>query len=106
MTITSEQIAHSQLVGGGQTALHSHSGGGSEIIKAGSATTNSGGTTSVTFGTAFSDTNYYIALTCQKSDAVMASYASKATTGFTINTYEDKGQAQGSVPVDWIAIHL
>lgn len=28
MTITSEQVAHPELVGGATTALHSHTGGG------------------------------------------------------------------------------
>jgi len=107
MAIQSEQVAHNELVGGSETTLHSHAGGGSQIIKAGSVTTGGGGSASVTFGTAFSDTSYYISLTPQDpGDAVMAEYTSKATTGFTVNTYEDKGQSKGSVTVDWIAIHL
>jgi len=105
MAITSEQIAHSELVGGSTTTLHSHSGGGSVDYKAGSTTTNSSGVATVTFTTAFSDANYAILLTPQNpSDAVMASYDSKATTGFGIQTHEDKGQTQGSVTVDWLAI--
>ena len=107
MAITSEQIAHNELVGGGQTSLHSHAGGGSEVIKAGSVTTGGGGSGTVTFGSAFADTSYYISLTPQDAgDANFATYSSKATTGFTVNTYEDKGQSAGSITVDWIAIHL
>ena len=107
MALTSEQVAHSELVGGSQTSLHSHAGGGSQVIKAGSVTTGGGGTAGVTFGSAFADTSYYISLTPQDpSDAVMATYESKATTGFTVTTYEDKGQTAESVTVDWIAIHL
>ena len=107
MAIQSEQVAHKDLVGSGETTLHSHAGGGSQIIKAGATTTGGGGSATVTFGTAFADTSYYISLTPRDpSDAVMATYANKATTGFTVYTYEDKGQSTGSVTVDWIAIHL
>lgn len=105
MAIQSEQVAHSELVGGSTTTLHSHSGGGSVDYKAGSTTTNSSGVATVTFTTAFGSTNYAISLTPQDpSDAVFATYNSKATTGFGIQTYEDKGQTVGSVTVDWLAI--
>jgi hypothetical protein len=36
MAIQSENIAHSQLVGGGETALHSHAGGGGAAFPIGS----------------------------------------------------------------------
>ena len=105
MAITSEQVAHSELVGGSATTLHSHSGGGGVEYKAGTITTNSGGTGSVTFTTAFANTNYAISLTPQDpSDAVFATYSSKSTTGFGVTTYEDKGQTTGSVTVNWLAI--
>ena len=105
MAITSEQVAHSELVGGSATTLHSHAGGGSVNYKAGSMTTGSGGSGTVTFTTAFSSTNYAISLTPQDpSDAVFATFADKATTGFTVNTYEDKGQFVGSVTVNWMII--
>uniref|UniRef100_A0A6M3IHY4 Uncharacterized protein n=1 Tax=viral metagenome TaxID=1070528 RepID=A0A6M3IHY4_9ZZZZ len=32
MALTSEKVAHSVLVGGGQTALHSHAGGGGGLV--------------------------------------------------------------------------
>jgi hypothetical protein len=106
MTIQSEQIAHSELVGGSITALHSHSGGGGGLTaKAGQVTTDGNGVATVTFTTAFPNTNYAILLTPQNpSDAVMASYDSKATTGFGVTKHEDKGQIKGSVTVDWMAI--
>jgi hypothetical protein len=105
MSIQSEQIAHSELVGGGQTSLHSHAGGGSINYKAGSITTNGSGVATVTFNTASPSTNYAISLTpLDPGDAVFATYDSKATTGFGIQTFEDKGQSIGSVTVDWVAI--
>ncbi len=51
MGIASEQPGAAPLTGGGETALHSHpGGGGGPTVKSGQAT---GG--SVTFGTAFAD---------------------------------------------------
>ena len=56
MTIQGEQVAHAELVGGGQTAKHSHAGGGGgPNVKSGIVAT-SGGSGSVTFNTAFSST--------------------------------------------------
>ena len=106
MALQTEQVAHSALVGGSQTTLHSHAGGGGGLAtKTGQVTTNSSGVASVTFTTAFASTNYAISLTPQDpSDAVFATYNSKATTGFGVHSYEDKGQNAGNVTVDWIAI--
>ena len=57
MALQSEQVGHAALVGGGQTALHSHAGGGGggADVKSGtvSATT---GSNNVTFNTAFAST--------------------------------------------------
>jgi hypothetical protein len=105
MALQSEPVAHPNLVGGSDTTLHSHAGGGSgPTIKAGTITTDGGGAATVSFNTAFPDTNYAILLTPQNpSDAVMASYNSKAVGGFGVETHEDKGQSKGSVVVDWIA---
>jgi hypothetical protein len=49
----SEEYANPELVGGGETSLHSHAGGGSINIKSGTVSGLSG---SVTFNTAFSST--------------------------------------------------
>lgn len=95
-----------ELCDGSETSIHSHAGGGGgPTIKSGSVTTDGGGTVAVTFGSAFPDTNYSILLTPQDpSDAVFATYQNKATTGFTITSYEDKGQVKGSVTVDWLVV--
>ena len=108
MTVTSEQVAHKSLVDGSQISLHSHAGGGGgAIIKAGSAITNGSGAATVTFGTAFSDTNYFISLTvANPGEAAMGMYSNKATTGFDILVKNDKNQTVGSATVDWIAIKI
>ena len=105
MAITSEQVAHSELVGGSATTLHSHSGGSGVDYKAGTTTTNSSGIGSVTFTTAFADTNYAILMTSlTPSDVAVAMYYNKATTGFGVETREDKGGIIGDITVDWLAI--
>ena len=106
MAIQSEQIAHKDLVGGGDITLHSHAGGsGGPVIKAGTVTTDGSGVTTVIFNTAFADANYAILLTPQyPNDAVMASYSDKSVGGFGVQTHEDKGQSKGGVTVDWLAI--
>lgn len=53
--LQSEQVAHTNLVDGSQTTLHSHPGGGGVDVKGGSITT-SGGSGSVTFSSAFAST--------------------------------------------------
>lgn len=55
MALQSENIGHAELVGGGQTALHSHAGGGGVNVKSGTIAA-SGGSNNVTFNTAFAST--------------------------------------------------
>ena len=50
MSAVDEYIGHPELVGGGETDLHSHAGGGANV-KSGTVSWSSG---SVTFNTAFS----------------------------------------------------
>jgi len=103
MAKQNEAVAHAQLVGGGETALHSHAGGGNgPTVKAGTVTT-SGGIATVTFTTAFPDVNYAILLTAvMGADANIACYSNKAAGGFDITAQNDKGVAVDCV-VDWIA---
>lgn len=104
--LQSEQIAHKDLVGGSETTLHSHAGGGSgPVIKAGTVTTNVDGVAIVTFNTAFPNTNYAILLTpLNPADGIMAMYDSKSVGGFGVETREDKGATKADITVDWIAI--
>lgn len=54
MTLTSEQVAHPELVEGGPTALHSHAGGGGGAdVKSGDLVVPGKTWTAVTFNTEF-----------------------------------------------------
>jgi len=56
MSVAEEKIAHAELVGGGETTLHSHAGGGGGAnVKSGTKVCTIGAN-SVTFTTAFSST--------------------------------------------------
>jgi len=97
-----EQVAHAEMVSGGQTTLHSHAGGNGAEIKAGTVTT-SGGVTSVTFATAFPDSSYAISLTAERgADSNIANWSNKTADGFDISAQNDKG-VNVNIPVDWIA---
>jgi len=98
-----EQIGHAELVGTGQTSLHSHAGGGNgPTVKAGTVSTV-GGVASVTFVTAFPDSSYAISLTAQEGvDSNIANWSNKVASGFDIRTQNDKG-VNVDIPVDWIA---
>jgi len=102
MATQGEAVAHADLVGGGQTTLHSHAGGNGAEIKAGTVTT-SGGTATVSFNTAFADANYAIALAAATgADANIANWTSKTASEFTVETQTDKGLTI-DVEVLWIA---
>ena len=106
MTKQSEQVAHDELVGGSETSLHSHAGGGGGglVDKGGTVTTDGSGEASVSFNTSYSDTNYFILLTSgENSDAYMPLViaGTKAVDGFSINTKEDKGGNEPNVDVYW-----
>jgi len=100
-----EAVAHSELVEGGQTSLHSHSGGGGTNYKAGSESIAVAGDYPISFTTAFSDANYTIVLTpssTSKDPQVM--WKSKAASSFTIEGAQGGGGAFQSFTCDWIAI--
>jgi len=99
MALTSEQVGHSALVGGGQTALHSHAGGGGGAdVKSGTIAA-SGGTNNVSFATPFSSTPRVV-LTPQDAslslrDALWV-VRSVSTTGFSF-------EADAAATYAWIA---
>lgn len=75
------------------------------IYKAGSTTTDGNGDGSVTFATAFSDTDYVIVLTCESpADTTVVMYVNKAAGSFGIKTEDDQGNNEGNVDVDWFCI--
>ena len=88
-----------------EPAASSGNGGSGPTVKSGTVTTNPAGNGSVSFNTAFPDTNYSISLTPQDpGDSTMCMYSNKAVSGFDLATEDDGGKSEGSVTVDWIAI--
>ena len=85
MSITEEEIGHADLVGGGETSLHSHAGGGSLNVKSGTKAASTG-SNSVTFNTPFAATPRVI-LTPQDASLPLRdalwSVRSVSTTGFS-----------------------
>jgi len=106
MTKQSEQVAHNELVGAGQTSLHSHAGGGGADVKGGHvANITCGSYADVTFTTAFASTPSVAAtgdVTAAKEHTVMISNVS--VNGFRINVSKDHtGGGCSTVGVYWIA---
>ena len=103
MALTAEQMAAAALVGGGETALHSHTGGGGGAdVKSGIAVASSVETDiAVTFVTAFTVApRVVLAPEALPPEVVVALKAgSISTTGFTFQV------KNGSTPFDlhWIA---
>lgn len=106
MTKQNEVVAHSELVGEGQTSMHSHLGGGGSglVDKGGTVTTNAQGEGTVSFNTSYGSTNYFIILTSiDPGDATLAMVQSgtKAVDGFDIKTWDDGGKVEPNVEVLW-----
>ncbi len=106
MVKQNEVVAHNELVGGSQTSLHSHPGGGGGglVDKAGLVTSDGSAEAIVTFNTPYSDLNYFIQLTAGESeDAVICNMKSgtKTVSGFTIKTLDDGGKVEANVDVYW-----
>lgn len=102
----SEQIAHSDLVGGGLTALHSHTGGGGGAdVKSGKVTgLSDGSSTGVTFTTAFSSTPNVVATLNGNIDGDdVAKVYSISTAGFTVAIQKIHGGSGHTWDVEWIA---
>ena len=105
MAIQEEKNAHAALVGGGETSLHSHAGGGGgPNIKAGTLAFNTDTWTAVLFGTSFA-TVPKVVVTADQSSVARWDFTpiirNVTVAGFDVR-YDDRGQA-GSVIVGWIA---
>ena len=105
MAIQGEPVAHAGLVGGGQTSLHSHAGGGGgPDIKAGTATVNTDTWTAIAFNTAFA-TVPKVTVTANQ-DSIARWDFTPIIRNVTVNgfdcRYDDRGQA-GTVIISWIA---
>jgi len=86
MALQSEQNAHAELVGGGQTSKHSHAGGNGVNVKSGTKAAGIGGN-SVVFNTAFSSTPQVV-LTVQDSIALrdcLYQITAVSPTGFSFD---------------------
>lgn len=107
MGLVSEQSGAAPLVGGGDTTLHSHpGGGGGPVVKSGQAT---GG--SVTFGTAFAGVPNVVLTGLENdegSQVLVVWVLTKSATGFTyhirqhtsFSTYTD---VTATMLVEWVA---
>lgn len=86
MTLQNEQVAHAELVGGGQTTKHSHPGGGGVNVKSGTIAASLG-SNSVVFNTPFAATPQVV-LTVQDNIALrdcLYQVTAISTTGFSFN---------------------
>lgn len=106
MTKQNEIVAHNELVGGSQTTLHSHPGGGGGglVDKGGTVTTNAQGVATISFNTPYGSTDYFINLIAiDPGDATFAMVQSgtKAIDGFDIKTWDDGGKTEANVEVLW-----
>ena len=106
MAIQGEPVAHADLVGGGQTSLHSHAGGGGGAdVKSGFESTIPEGTTrAVSFATAFSATPHVVVSFADDTTQISVVHAyTPSTTGFTIRVVKSGGGGSVTRDVNWIA---
>lgn len=112
-SVTAEQVLPSQvghageyLTTDGSISSWSAVSGSSVDYKAGTITTDGGGLATVTFNTAFDNTDYAILLTSDNigTDTTTVMYGNKATSGFDISTKDDRGKIKPDITVDWLAI--
>ncbi len=106
MVRQAEDVAHTDLTDGGETALHNHPGGGGGglVNKSGMVTSDGSAEAIVTFNTPYGSLDYFIQLTAGESeDAVICNMKSgtKTVSGFTIKTLDDGGKVEANVDVYW-----
>jgi len=105
MSIQGESVAGNELVSGGQTSLHSHSGGGGADVKGGEEAAITENTSrGVTFATAFVSTPVVIVGFADSSTQISVVAAhTVSTTGFTILVTKSGGGGSANRDVAWIA---
>lgn len=110
MVKQSEAVAHANLVGGEETSLHLHPGGGNGgPAERGIATTDAYGTTTVNFVGSYTS-KPIVSLTPELphgTDVVNAQIESwvgdqPPYTGMTIFVGDDGGKPETNVPVHWL----
>lgn len=104
MAIQGEPVAAAPLVGGGETTLHSHPGGGA-VIKSGLVVgLVDGGSQAVSFGAAFATSPRVVA--CLASNIAKADIIRVydiSATGFTVAILKDHTGGGDTWDVAWIA---
>ena len=99
MTVQDEDIGHKDLVGAGETALHTHAGGGSIEIDSGQAVVPAKADTQVDFGITFTATPR-VFLTAWNNDFTWLTEVT--TTYFKF----DNDKNSGTLTVDWMGINI
>ncbi len=106
MVVQSEDTGHRELVGGNQTSLHSHpGGGGGPSLKSGLESAITEGTTrAVVFATAFASApDVVVSFADNSAEQSTCSAYSPTTTGFTIRVDKVGGGQSRSRDVAWCA---
>ncbi len=106
MTIQGEPVAHADLVGAGQTSLHSHAGGGGGAdVKGGvELAISEGGSRTVTFNTNFASTpNVVVSCADVSTQLTFAHAHTVSTSGFTIDVIKSGGGGNVNRDVAWVA---
>ncbi len=106
MAVQSEQVAHSDLISGGQTSLHSHAGGGGGAdVKSGiELAVTEGSSRVVTFATAFASIpNVVVSCADVSTQLTFAHAHTVSTSGFTIDAVKSGGGSSADRDVAWIA---
>ena len=106
MVIQSEPAAHAELVSGGVTSKHSHTGGGGgPSLKSGLESAITEGTTrAVVFATAFASApDVVVSFADNTAEQSTCSAYSPTTTGFTIRVDKVGGGQSRSRDVFWPA---
>lgn len=107
MALQGEAVAHNDLVAGGQTALHSHAGGGGggADVKSGlESAIPENATRVVAFVTPFSSTPDVVVNFADASIEISVVAAhTVSTTGFTIAVTKSGGGGSANRDVAWIA---
>lgn len=106
MVKQSEEVAHSELVGGGVTLLHDHpGGGGGGPAEKGIIVTDGDGLATVNFVGSY-PSKPVVSLTPEYSaDGVIVQidgWIEPPYTGMVIKSVDDGGKKEGGVPVHWL----
>lgn len=100
MVVEKKKVAHEELVGSGQTALHSHAGGGGANIKSGIVYLAAAGESAVTFNTPFASVPRVVAI---QQFATTDTSTTLSIHSVTVNGFTLKGAGNVAGDVAWVA---